>query len=62
MSKPMTWSNPASRAVSAMPTTPPAGPETIASLPRKNSAAAKPPFDVMNRRLAPASAAAILRV
>ncbi len=34
MSKPMSFVNPADRPVSAMPTTPPAGPDRIASLPR----------------------------
>ena len=36
--------------VSAMPTTPAAGPERIASLPRNNSAAVSPPDDIMNIR------------
>ena len=41
---------PAERPVSAMPTTPPAGPDRIASLPRNNSAAVSPPDDIMNIR------------
>ncbi len=48
MSKPMTRSKPAARAVSAMPTTPPAGPDRMASLPRKAFAAVSPPLDCMN--------------
>ena len=48
MSKPMTWSKPASRPVCAMPTTPPAGPDRIASLPWNRSAAVRPPDDIMN--------------
>ena len=39
---------PASRPVSAMPTTPPAGPDRIASLPWNSSAAVSPPDDIMN--------------
>ena len=50
MSKPMRWRKPACRPVSAMPTTPPAGPERIASLPWNNSAAVSPPDDIMNIR------------
>ena len=50
MSKPMRRSKPASRPVSAMPTTPPAGPERIASLPWNSSAAVSPPDDIMNMR------------
>ena len=50
MSKPMTLSKPAFRAVSTAATTPPAGPERIASLPWKRSAAVKPPEDCMNMR------------
>ena len=42
MSKPISRSKPACRPVSAMPTTPPAGPDRIASLPWNNSAAVKP--------------------
>ena len=50
MSKPMSRENPAARPVSAMPTTPAAGPDRIASLPRNNSAAVRPPDDIMNMR------------
>src|SRR5690606_20466670 len=39
---------PASFAVSTMPTTPPAGPESNASLPWNMSAAVRPPEDIMN--------------
>ena len=39
---------PASRAVSTMPTTPPAGPDSSASLPWNLSAAVRPPEDIMN--------------
>ena len=53
MSKPITWSKPASRAVSTMPTTPPAGPDRIASLPWNRSAAVSPPEDIMNIRRGP---------
>ena len=49
MSKPMIRSKPASAATLAMPTTPPAGPDRIASLPRKARASTRPPFDCMNR-------------
>ena len=42
MSKPMTWSKPASAAVFAMPTMPPAGPERIASLPRNGGGVGEP--------------------
>ncbi|MNI44136.1 hypothetical protein D3C73_984940 [compost metagenome] len=48
MSKPMTRSKPAALAVSAIATTPPAGPDRMASLPRKASAAVSPPEDCMN--------------
>ena len=50
MSKPMTFSKPASFAVSTMPTTPPAGPDSSASLPWNMSAAVRPPEDIMNMR------------
>ena len=50
MSKPMSREKPAARPVSAMPTTPAAGPDRIASLPRNNSAAVRPPEDIMNMR------------
>ena len=42
MSKPMTRSKPASCDIRAMPTMPPAGPDRIASLPRKCPASAQP--------------------
>lgn len=48
MSKPMTRSNPACPDVRAMPTTPPAGPDSTASLPRKCAASRSPPLDCMN--------------
>ena len=48
MSKPITWLNPASRDIRAIPTMPPAGPDRIASLPRKWCASASPPPDCMN--------------
>ena len=54
MSKPISRVKPASRPVSAMPTTPPAGPDRIASLPWNSSAAVRPPDDIMNIRRAPA--------
>jgi len=50
MSKPMSLEKPAARPVSAMPTTPAAGPDKIASLPRNRSAAVSPPDDIMNIR------------
>ncbi len=53
MSKPIRRLKPASRPVSAMPTTPPAGPERIASLPWNSSAAVRPPEDIMNISRAP---------
>ena len=53
MSKPMTREKPASRPVSANATTPPAGPERMASLPAKRSAAVRPPDDIMNISRAP---------
>ena len=40
------------RPVSAMPTTPPAGPDRIASLPWNSSAPVSPPDDIMNIRRA----------
>ena len=40
-----------------MPTTPPAGPDRIASLPRKARAPASPPFDCMNSNGAATAAA-----
>ena len=56
MSKPMTRSNPAARPVSTMPTTPPAGPDRMASLPWNSSAAVRPPDDIMKVRRAPVRA------
>ncbi|MNW06547.1 hypothetical protein D3C71_2029750 [compost metagenome] len=53
MSKPMTRSKPAASPVFARPTTPPAGPERIASLPWNMSAAVRPPDDIMNMTRAP---------
>ena len=53
MSKPIRFLKPASRPVSAMPTTPPAGPDRIASLPWNSSAAVRPPDDIMNISRAP---------
>src|SRR3954464_10639728 len=50
MSKPIRREKPASCPVCAIPTTPPAGPERIASLPWKSSAAVSPPEDIMNIR------------
>ena len=58
MSNPMMRSKPASAAVLTAPTTPPAGPERIESLPRKRWASARPPFDCMKNRRVSASAAA----
>jgi hypothetical protein len=49
MSKPITLAKPAAPAVSTAPTTPPAGPDRIASLPRNNPADVSPPDDCMNR-------------
>ncbi len=48
MSKPISLSKPAASAVRTMPTTPPAGPERIASLPWNSAASVRPPFDCMN--------------
>ncbi len=53
MSKPITRSKPAARAAAAMPTTPPAGPDRIASLPRNASASASPPEDCMKNSRVP---------
>jgi hypothetical protein len=55
MSKPITLSKPASLAVSAMPTTPPAGPDRIASRPWNRSADFKPPEEAMNMILVASS-------
>ncbi len=60
MSKPSTWDRPACSAVRATPTTPPAGPESTASRPRKASARTKPPAEVMNHSGAPSRAWATL--
>ena len=51
MSKPMTSLKPAVCAVLAMPTMPPAGPDTMESLPRKLAASVRPPLDCMNSSL-----------
>ena len=53
MSKPMTRLKPALLPVSAIATTPPAGPDRIASLPAKRLAEVRPPDDVMNITRAP---------
>ena len=53
MSKPMTRSKPALSAVRAIATTPPAGPERMASLPAKRFAEVRPPDDIMNMTRAP---------
>ena len=45
-------------AVRATPTTPPAGPDNMASRPRKASARASPPPEVMKNSGAPATARA----
>jgi hypothetical protein len=58
MSKPITLPNPAICAVRTMPTTPPAGPERIESLPWNMRASVRPPFDCMNiSRVGPSSLA-----
>ena len=58
MSKPTMRPKPAASAVRAAPTTPPAGPDRIASLPWKWPASARPPFDCMNiSRASPVAAA-----
>ncbi len=58
MSKPMTLPKPASCAVRTMPTTPPAGPDRIESLPWNSRASVSPPFDCMNiSRAGPSSSA-----
>ena len=54
MSKPMTLSNPAMPAVRTMPTTPPAGPDNMLSLPWNRRASVNPPFDCMNISVGPA--------
>ena len=53
MSKPMTRDRPASLAVSTQPTTPPAGPDKMASRPWNRLASVSPPEDIMNMSLAP---------
>ena len=53
ISKPMTRLKPALTPVSAIATTPPAGPDKIASLPAKSFADVSPPDDIMNMTLAP---------
>ena len=53
MSKPIALAKPALAAVRAIATTPPAGPERIASLPANSSAAVRPPDDIMNMTRAP---------
>ena len=58
MSKPMTLVKPASAAVRAMPTMPPAGPDRMESLPRKLAASVRPPLDCMNSSLTSLSSAA----
>ena len=58
MSKPMTLSNPARRLTATAPTTPPAGPERTASLPRNSAASVSPPCDCMKRRRTSPSCAA----
>ena len=58
MSKPMVLVKPASAAVRAMPTIPPAGPDTMESFPRKPAASVSPPLDCMNSSLTPFSSAA----
>ena len=58
MSKPITRLCPASSAVRAMPTMPPAGPDRMASLPRNALACVSPPLDCMNSRRTPGICAA----
>ena len=53
MSKPMTRLNPALAPVRAIATTPPAGPDRIASLPANSAAEVSPPDDIMNMTRAP---------
>ncbi len=62
MSKPMMRSRPAIRLVRTAPTTPPAGPDRMASLPWNISAPVRPPEDCMNIRrpvMSPSKAAAM---
>ncbi len=56
MSKPSTAARSACRAVSATPTTPPAGPDSTASRPRNAPALARPPAEVMKYSGVPATA------
>jgi hypothetical protein len=58
MSNPMTRPKPAASAVRAMPTMPPAGPDRMASLPRKPAASVSPPLDCMNSSRTSRSSAA----
>ncbi len=55
MSKPIARSKPAARATREKPTTPPAGPDRMLSLPVKASAATSPPADVSSLRSLPRS-------
>ena len=58
MSNPMTCVNPAMAAVRAMPTTPPAGPDRMLSLPWNRRASVSPPLDCMNMiRVSPSAEA-----
>ena len=57
MSNPITRSNPAPAAVRTMPTIPPAGPDSSASLPPNALPATSPPLDCMNN--SPRSAQAL---
>ena len=58
MSKPMIFSKPAMPPVRTAPTTPPAGPDRIASLPWNMRASTSPPFDCMNiSRVSPSASA-----
>ena len=56
MSNPITRVSPAACAVRAIPTMPPAGPDRIASLPRKWCASVRPPEERMNWHFTPGSA------
>lgn len=58
MSKPMTSWRLAAADIAAIPTIPPAGPERIASLPRKWWASVRPPEDCMNSSRTPGSSRA----
>ncbi len=53
MSKPISRSYPAARALKTMPTMPPAGPDRIASLPKNRFASANPPELCMNSKRTP---------